>query len=164
MCVAYNVMWMKDSEVIGIIIGEGCFQIALNERKNSKYNVLSRPMFHMDMKDEEQLVKQIKQHVGIGEVYVYENSNPPVVRWEIANLKQCRRLEGYINDNSGELWEASRKSTSFKLWCELRDNRKELHKTEEGMYELIEKVRKINPDGQSKKGWKEVVSKAAEER
>lgn len=149
---------MSKETVVGIIIGEGCFQISLHERESSKFNVLSRPTFYLSMKDEKELIKEMVEVADVGYYNSYSNSSPPVSRWEVTSIKECKELSNFIEKNSNQVWKASRKYESFKIWSSLIDERKELHKTKSGMHELIDKSNSINPDGERKVDYHKIVS------
>lgn len=142
--------------VIGIIIGEGCFQMALYERKRNRFGIQPRPQFTVDLHiDDKDTLYSVKNKTNIGSVYEYPNSN--LVRWETTSVSSCDKIEELIRDNSGDIWETSAKSDSFEKWRKLREDKNTLMKTKSGMKELIHRASEINDFGSGKKDWISIV-------
>lgn len=143
-------------QVIGLIIGEGCFQMALYERKRNKFGVQPRPQFTLDLHiDDSETLHTVQSQTGIGSVHEYDNSG--LVRWEITSSDRCSSLEDLIRSNSGDLWDSSAKSDSFEKWCSLRDDKSELIESKEGMKELVQRASEINDFGSGRKDWEKVI-------
>jgi len=143
-------------QVIGLIIGEGCFQMALYERERNRFGVQARPQFTLDLHiDDSETLHTVKSQTGIGNIHEYDNSG--LVRWEVTSVDSCNKLESLIRSSSGELWDSSAKSDSFEKWCDLRDDKSELIKSKEGMKEIVRRSAEINDFGSGKKDWIEVI-------
>lgn len=142
--------------IIGLIVGEGSFQMALYKRDRNKFGIQARPNFTLDMHiEDENTVEYAHRETGIGYFNTYTSNES--ARWEASNGPDCKSLEEYIREHSGDLWEQSMKSDSFERWCSLRSDRKELIQSQEGMHELIDRAANVNDWGESKTDWHSVV-------
>lgn len=144
------------NSIIGLIIGEGSFQMALYKRDRNRFGIQARPNFTLDLHIQDaSTVEYVYNKTGIGYFNTYESNQS--ARWEASNGKDCDALERYIRHHSGELWESSMKAESFERWCDLREDRAKLMETKVGMHELVDRAAEVNDWGEAKTDWHQVI-------
>jgi len=138
---------MKSDYIIGLIDGEGSFQIEVIENPKS---ILLHPTFRISLKKEEEereLLEEIKSFLGFGSVYFYENY--PNVSYSVTGPREAEKFRDFLEEHPLKL-----KEKQFSIWSEAVDiASSEVGSRKERQLNLAEKREKLREEC-SRKGRK----------
>lgn len=103
---------LKDSWLSGFTDAEGCFNIHIVKRKEmkSQYNVSLR--FLLDQKDEEVVLKDIRNLIGFGKVSCRSSKSRKIFRYSLHSLKNSKKIIDYFSNHPLK----TTKRYSFEIW------------------------------------------------
>jgi LAGLIDADG endonuclease len=106
---------LKDSWLSGFTDAEGCFNVHIVKRKEmkSQYNVSLR--FLLDQKDEEAVLKDIRNLIGFGKVSCRSLKSRKIFRYSLHSLKNSKKIIDYFNNHPLK----TTKIYSFKIWTRI---------------------------------------------
>lgn len=99
---------------LGFIAGEGSFSIDVQPLERRTYNVAVYPRFQL-LVHEKEIVYKLCDDTGIGEVRERRNG---VHTWNVRTQEDCVKLIDFIEENSNEYFEATRKFEQYSRWKE----------------------------------------------
>jgi hypothetical protein len=135
---------MNPSFVLGVIAGEGTFNVALHhQEERAKHNVRPDPQFavKMDVRDKN-LVKECHESVGLGQYNEYED----MVYWSISSKEDCKKMVEYVEENANCGFKNTEKWESFKVWRDVVDIVGEPYKrlSEDEVRTCVTKAKEMN--------------------
>lgn len=137
---------MKPDYIVGLIDGEGSFQIEVIENPKS---ILLHPTFRINLKkgkEEKELLEEIKDFLRVGSVHFYESY--PNVSYCITGPQGAEKFRNFLEEHPPKL-----KEKEFSIWSEAVDiTSSKDGSREERQLKLAEKREKLRREYGGKKG------------
>ena len=109
---------IEPSFILGIIAGEGTFNVALQERESARWNVKPTPSFAVKMDDRDSIIlRSICDDVGIGRF----NQSGGMASWQVQSKEETSQLVDWIQEHEGHGFNLTSKYGSFEMWVEAVD-------------------------------------------
>lgn len=99
--------------ILGLIAGEGSFQLNLTINNTRSYGFAPVPKFSL-LVHEKDILDKIVNEVGLGKVKSRSHDDGYV--WEIINQNEVIEFSDWIKKSSTEFWESTNKYKQFEKW------------------------------------------------
>jgi hypothetical protein len=132
------------SYVSGYFDGEGCFTISISPRATLRVGWEVRPSVSVSQnEDRSQVLHQIMDHFGCGSIR--RDTSDLTVKWEVRSLQQLRER---VNPHFLRWPILSAKQNDVELFVAVCGRMvKREHLQPEGLIEIVEMARRMNPSG-----------------
>lgn len=101
--------------VLGLLVGEGCFRIALRKEKRNRHNVQIYAEVQVLMHDRDlELLEHLCEKTGWGDIRTSPESNR--VRWTIRSKDDIKEVIEFIEKHSGKPFKISDKGKKYRQW------------------------------------------------
>lgn len=150
----------KADYVLGIIVGEGCFSVGIEYSDSYKYNVSTRWLFQVHMKDKEAL-KSVKEAIGLEQEIKHrprDGSRSGIYELYCRNSNQIDKVIDWVDTHRTVEFTRSNKSYAFDKWSKLWAERDKLMKSKSGTIELVKRAYSINNRTDTGKDIDEIVA------
>jgi len=132
---------MESSFVLGFIAGEGTFSTEATESDSYRYNLRLTPKFQVKVKEVD-VVREMRDHVGVGRVNVYGDYGV----WRVSDNDGYQKLIEWVDEHAESGFKSTHKWDSYTKWREFVQEREDKMKTRDGIKDMIELSREINSE------------------
>ncbi len=127
--------------VVGIIDGEGCFEILFGKNSMSKLGFYIRPEFRINLQDDD-LLRKIRDFLGVGGVYKVTKQGYSA--FIVVAINDLEKLRKFLIKNPPLL-----KRKQFETWCKAVDTYRQMKtknilEKKERFLELVKLREKLN--------------------
>lgn len=131
------------SFILGLIAGEGSFNVALQEKESSRLNVKPSAMFAIKMDNRDAIVlRVIRDEIDIGKF----NQSSGMAYWQVQSKGETKELLEWIKKHESHGFNLTSKYGSFEMWEEAVEICGEPYKrlTREETMRCIELAKRMN--------------------
>lgn len=134
---------IEPSFILGLIAGEGTFNVALQERQSSRWNIKPTPSFAIKMDDRDSIIlRSIRDELDIGRFH----QSGGMASWQVQSKKETKELKKWVKNHEDRGFNLTSKYGSFEMWCEAVEICGEAYKrlTREETIRCIELAKRMN--------------------